>query len=176
MDGMQLARYIRKTDQNMILLFITAFNDFISDGYDVSALNYLQKAVQPDRLWHELDKAALIHRRLEEESLVIRTADGFVRLPLHSILYIDMQNHYAAVHAHSGTRSTRMTIDEFLGILPCIFVCCHRSVIVNVLKINILRKNFAILSDETNLPISRSRYANVRTEYLKHFPAVLPYG
>ncbi|MDR2374890.1 MAG: LytTR family DNA-binding domain-containing protein [Treponema sp.] len=44
-NGIELARELRKDDGRLIIVFVSAFDDFIGIGYDVSALHYLLKPV-----------------------------------------------------------------------------------------------------------------------------------
>ena len=57
LDGVTLAKEIRKTDTHVQIVFITGLPDFIAEGYEVSALHYLMKPIQPEKLWSVLDKA-----------------------------------------------------------------------------------------------------------------------
>lgn len=63
MDGVQLAKKFRQTNQVMQLVFITGFPDFMTEGYEVFALHYLMKPVRKEntfirshskgeRFWH----------------------------------------------------------------------------------------------------------------------------
>ena len=36
-NGVELAKDIRKTDEKLVIIFVTGFADYISEGYDVSA-------------------------------------------------------------------------------------------------------------------------------------------
>ena len=38
MDGIQLAETIRRSDKNMLLVFVTSFTQYVLKGYDVAAL------------------------------------------------------------------------------------------------------------------------------------------
>jgi DNA-binding LytR/AlgR family response regulator len=44
MDGVELARLLRRENSAVQLLFITGFPDIIAAGYVVSALHYLNEA------------------------------------------------------------------------------------------------------------------------------------
>ena len=57
MDGVALARKIRKEDKNMQIVFITGYMDYIADGYDVEALHYLLKPVAEEKLFLVLNRA-----------------------------------------------------------------------------------------------------------------------
>ena len=41
MDGVTLAKKLRKQNETMQIVFVTGYSDYISEGYDVSALHYL---------------------------------------------------------------------------------------------------------------------------------------
>lgn len=48
MDGVTLAREIRKTNKSVQIVFITGYSDYIADGYDVEALHYLMKPLKEE--------------------------------------------------------------------------------------------------------------------------------
>lgn len=43
MDGVALAKAVRKAGGAMQIVFVTGYSEFIAEGYDVEALNYLMK-------------------------------------------------------------------------------------------------------------------------------------
>lgn len=45
MDGIALAREIRKHNRQMQIIFVTGYMEYIQEGYDVEALHYLLKPV-----------------------------------------------------------------------------------------------------------------------------------
>ena len=45
MNGVELAKQIRKSKKPVQIIFITGFPDFMAEGYDVSALHYLMKPI-----------------------------------------------------------------------------------------------------------------------------------
>ena len=49
MDGVTLARQVRRDSEDLQLVFITGYWDYIGEGYDVSALHYLLKPVRQDK-------------------------------------------------------------------------------------------------------------------------------
>lgn len=57
MNGVELARKLRADGEELQIIFITGYYDFISDGYDVSALHYLMKPVADSKLFEVLDRA-----------------------------------------------------------------------------------------------------------------------
>ena len=57
-NGVELARRVRKGDPDVQIVFLTGYTDYIADGYDVEALNYLLKPVDRAKLFGVLDRAA----------------------------------------------------------------------------------------------------------------------
>ncbi|MDE7206835.1 MAG: LytTR family DNA-binding domain-containing protein [Lachnospiraceae bacterium] len=57
MDGMELARKLRRIGWKTILIFITAYADYVFDAFDVGAFHYLVKPVSDKKLVEVLHKA-----------------------------------------------------------------------------------------------------------------------
>lgn len=50
MNGVELAKTIRRDNETVQIVFITGFPDFVGEGYEVSALHYLMKPVSIEKL------------------------------------------------------------------------------------------------------------------------------
>ena len=57
MDGVTMAREIRRDNQTVQIVFITGYSDYISEGYEVAALHYLMKPVNEQKLYAVLNRA-----------------------------------------------------------------------------------------------------------------------
>ena len=89
-NGVELARRIRRVNREVQIIFISGYSDYISEGYDVDALNYILKPVDYEKLAKVLDKAAERIKTVER-ALFLETADGMVRVPLYDIVYIEVR-------------------------------------------------------------------------------------
>ena len=58
MDGVTMAKQLRKNNDIVQIVFITGYSDYISEGYEVAALHYLMKPVKEEKLCSVLDRAA----------------------------------------------------------------------------------------------------------------------
>lgn len=58
MDGVTMAKKIRRENQTVQIIFITGYSDYISEGYEVAALHYLMKPVKEEKLMDVLSSAA----------------------------------------------------------------------------------------------------------------------
>jgi two-component system, LytTR family, response regulator len=150
------------TAQMPVTVFVTAHNEYAVQAFEVHALDYLTKPVEPQRLQATLvrvreriaSQAALITQ--EQMKAVLSTLenggvsrqdfpkrllvhngirDSFVNI--HEIDWIEAADYYACLHVGSKTFMLRETIKELSNTLdPAKFVRIHRSVIVNVEQVN----------------------------------------
>ena len=81
MDGIALAREIRKHNRQMQIIFVTGYMEYIQEGYDVEALHYLLKPVSQEKIDSVLDRAV---ERLKTADAVLLVESGgeVLRLPL----------------------------------------------------------------------------------------------
>ena len=57
MDGVTMAKHLRKENDTVQIIFITGYSDYISEGYEVAALHYLMKPVKEEKLCSVLERA-----------------------------------------------------------------------------------------------------------------------
>lgn len=55
MDGVTMAKQVRKDNEAVQIIFITGYSDYIAEGYEVAALHYLMKPVNREKLFTVLD-------------------------------------------------------------------------------------------------------------------------
>ena len=67
-NGVELAKKIRIKNKEVQIIFITGYNDYISDGYDVEALHYILKPVYKEKLYEVLSRAC---ERLKKEEAAL---------------------------------------------------------------------------------------------------------
>jgi len=167
MDGVELARQIRRGNETVQIVFITGYPDFIAEGYDVSALHYLMKPVKEDKLFEVLDKAA---ERLAkpEQTVLVQTADATVRIPVGDILYVEAFAHNVVMQTKTTAVETRANIGEIEKSLGNTFVRCHRSYIVGLRHISRITKTDVVLDGGKTIPLSRRLYTEVNLAFIEY--------
>ncbi|MBQ6121485.1 MAG: response regulator transcription factor [Clostridia bacterium] len=159
LSGVDLAKQLRRKNDAVQIIFVTGYSDYIAEGYEVAALNYLMKPVQREKLFATLDRAAERLAR-DEKTLVLETADGVVRVPLRQIRYADVQGNYVTVHAREDY-VVRRTMAELAASLDERFHRLGRSVIVNLTCVRRVSRREVILEDGTAIPLPRGAYEAV---------------
>ena len=156
MDGVTLARKIRSSNKSVQIIFITGYSDYIAEGYEVEALHYLMKPLKEEKLYNVLERA-LSKVIQNEKSIVINLSDEIVRIPLHEILYIDVDRNYITVHANKDY-IIKKTLSEIEKELDERFFRIGRSAIVNLKFINRVTKQDVYLSNGVTLQLPRGIY------------------
>lgn len=167
MNGVELAKTIRKTNSTLQIVFVTAYYEYFSDGFDVSALHYLIKPIAPEKLWPVLDKAVenLAYRL---RSVLISTAEGDVKVPLGDILYVEAQNVHLLIHTPGKVFRTRMTLLAMSRELDETFFKIHRSFIVSLKYIQRISRTDVTMINGDILPLSRGSYDAVHAALIRY--------
>lgn len=172
MDGIELAKRIRKEDKFLNIIFITAISDYIGEGYDVDAINYLIKPIEEKRLYECLDRG--IQRIPREEKIILVDVDGeTIRIKQEDIIYIEAFSHSININTKAKKYSTRKNI----GIIEKeldekSFIRCHRSYIVGIRHIKKIGKIDIELDNGNVIPVSRRQYSNTNMAFIRYFRGV----
>ena len=168
MDGISLAKRIRQDNETVQIVFVTGFGDYISEGYEVSALHYLMKPMKQDKLFAVLDRAVAAIQKTER--VVLLPVDGeMLRLPVGQIEYVEAFSHAVAVTTEADTIQVKMPISEIEKLLGEGFVRCHRSYLVGLKHIARLSRTEVILDSGKALPLSRSAAAFVHKAFISYY-------
>ncbi|MDQ3477538.1 MAG: LytTR family DNA-binding domain-containing protein [Pseudomonadota bacterium] len=180
LDGIQVARTLAGQKPQPAVVFVTAFDQFAVAAFEVAAVDYLMKPVEPARLQRALDRARdyVEHRR--DDAATSQAASkwidefwasdlsGLVRIAARDVTRVSAERDYMRLHV--GRRSWlvhhSMTALED-GLDPDLFVRLHRSAIVRKDFITGFSRNpsgrwIARLADETEQPVGRLYSDRVR--------------
>ena len=166
MDGVTMAKRVRRDNEAVQIVFITGYSDYISEGYEVAALHYLMKPMNREKLLTVLDRA-IEKRRQQERCLILESAGELVRIPFYDIRYLDVRQNYVTVHAKDD-HTVKRTLGDFEKDLDNRFCRVGRSMIVNLSFIQRVNKTEIRLSDGTVLPLPRGAYEPLNRAIIQH--------
>ncbi len=166
MDGIALARHIRREGSRTEIVFITSHFEFISEGYEVDALHYLVKPVSEQKLSEVLDRAA--DRLAAEPASVIVTCDGeTVKLYEADILYVESFAHYIEIHTRLGVFRIKESIAAFAAKLSPDFYRTHRSYLVNLKAVERIARTGVTLTGGIVIPLARGKYDSLNRAFIE---------
>ncbi len=180
LNGIDVARALSGSAAGTPVVFITAFDNFAVAAFDVDAIDYLMKPVQPDRLARAL---ARVRAHLDDgprtaatpatayvEEFWVPDHNGLVRIAAADIARITAERDYMRLHVGARSWLIHRTIAKLERELdPGLFLRVHRSVIVRRDTVTGLYRDetghwTARLSDGAEQRIGRSY-----VEEVKHF-------
>lgn len=168
MNGVELAKTIRQSNNSLQIIFITGFPDFIAEGYEVSALHYLMKPVSAEKLHAVLNKAAA-NLAKSEKRLCITYERQTDFIPLSQILYLEAQKQYVMIHTDSEAYRMKVSLSDLEKQLDEYFLKCQRSFIVNLLYVARIKSNCVVLKNGTEIPIRRGIVEKIGKEIIRLF-------
>jgi len=159
MDGVTMAKQLRKNNDTVQIVFITGYSDYISEGYEVAALHYLMKPVKEEKLCSVLNRAV---EKLSKNEKVLNFEIGgeMTRVPVYQIRYADVLGNYVTIHALSDIK-VKMTLGELEKQLDERFYRVGRSTVINLTQISRVTKTEIKLSDGTAIPLPRGAYDGI---------------
>lgn len=169
LSGMELAGKIRKENEEIPILFITGYEKYMAQGYDVAALHYLLKPVQKEKLFEILDGVS--QKKKPEEKLIFPVAEGHFLLPPGKIWYVEAMGHDCLLCTAEEKRQIRMSMGAVLKLLGGRkgFVQCHRSYLVNLQHISAIARAEIVLDDGRRLPVSRRAQKEVNEAFIQTY-------
>jgi len=165
LTGFEVARRLLEDGPASHIIFVTAFDQHAIEAFEVNAIDYLLKPVDPARLEIALQRARrrissdrqlageagssiasdqlekivqlVTERQNRRERLAIKVGERFLLVQAEEILYASLADESITVVTgqHTGTSNYR-TLDELQARLdPGVFWRVHRSHLVNINKI-----------------------------------------
>ena len=189
LSGLNLAREIMTIDNTISIIFITGFNNYAVEAFEINAIDYIVKPIRIDRLDITIDKLNTMHQRgllnqspktdvidlLEDDNtfdfrkIAVFDGEEYHLISAEDILYIEVKSKYTDVITKNKTYNTKKTLDFWENRLKKQgFFRCHRSYIINlkhIVKISPMFKNNYILRLQgilIDIPVSKNHLIELK--------------
>lgn len=154
-NGMEAARQIRTFDEEILIVFVTGYSDYVFDGYKVNALDYIIKPAGTERLAEVLGRVREQLWKQREEVYVFKTSEGTFRLPFSAIKYFYSDRRKVNLVSKEKEYAFYGKLDEVEGQLDGRFVRIHQRYLVNPDKVTHIGNECVVIEGE-ELPMSRA--------------------
>ena len=161
--GVELAKTLRRGQYKGEIVFLTAFKEYVFEGYQVRALNYLLKPTGYEPVRECLDT---VFSALHDENYIYRYRDEIIKIPYHDILYLTSAGHRIVIFTKERTYLQTDLLRNVIHYLPQQFAQCHRTTVVNMHHVIQIRSKELVLSDKSVLPVSESYLGSVRSTFV----------
>lgn len=169
-DGMDLAERIREkwTGQQPIIIFVTGYEHYVFDAFDVGAFQYLLKPVDEEKFAKVFARAvARIESAKEKPALTLQFANATKTIPLDDIYYIESSNHKVILHLTDGEFASYVKIGDLEMELQGHFFRVHKGYLVNLSYVAGYTKTEVALTNGAKLLISKYKYQEFVKAYLR---------
>jgi two-component system response regulator LytT len=190
LTGFEVARRMLDGPPTAHIIFVTAYDQHAIEAFEVNAVDYLLKPVDPPRLEQAVERARrrvpshdqlerlaqLVSERQERrKQLAVKVGERFLLVRAEEIIYASLaEDSINIVTGHLAGTSNYRTLDELQARLdPKVFWRVHRSHLVNINQIKEIvpwfSRNYILRMKDpkaTEIPVSRSQTRRLR-EYLK---------
>ena len=181
LDGIGVARALAERQPSPAVIFVTAFDQFAVAAFEVEAVDYLMKPVEPARLQRSLQRGRDYLERRETrpstrpvlsphlQEFWASDLSGLVRIAARDIDRVSAERDYMRLHVGRRSRlihHSMAALEE--GLDPELFVRLHRSAIVRKDFISGFTRNqsgrwIARLADGNEQPVGRLYSDRVRS-------------
>lgn len=169
-NGMELAKELRKQNDKISIIFVTGISDFIGEGYNVYAINYLLKPIDENRLFEALSAASERSNTSDNKKIVLEIDGETIAIYEDEIEYLEAFSHSTSVYTKSGALEVQSGINAVMAKFSADkFVKCHRSYGINLKCVKLIKKYEVLLDSDKTVPISRRMYNDVNDAFISYY-------
>ena len=170
-NGLDTAREIRKSDRSTVIAFLTSYESFAIQGYEVKAERYILKQ-QPSNMYKEQLTSLFNEYRLKHKMFVYNNVNKAFSARLSDIQYFEVYVRTITVHVFDGDNKTF----DFYGRLSELeesytadgFVKVGKSYLVNISNIKHIDKNGLYMLNGDFISMGRSVRTKVIEVYMDY--------
>jgi two-component system LytT family response regulator len=174
MPGINGLQFVKSLTQKPLIIFVTAYQEFALDGFELDVIDYLLKPVAVERFLKACNKAITTFEQAKRNTepdtekrrkYIFLYADyNLIKVNHEDITYIEGLKDYVKIYLHNAPKAiiSRVTIKSLESQLPVDdFFRVHKSYIVNLDHVHSIRKGRIKIAD-VEIPFSDS-YKDVIT-------------
>lgn len=172
MDGMEVARLMRQNNKDMILIFVTAAEEYVFQAFDVGAFHYLVKPFS-DEKFIEVVKSAVekldehLADEMDEKYMMIQSAGSHIKVYLKDIVYAEVYNRKVIIHTRNDDIEYYGKLQDLSDKAGSDFFRTHRAYLVHFKYVERYDNNYVTMKNGTAL-IAKKNYSEFVKQYLKY--------
>ncbi len=170
-NGMELARTIRKNTQGIqpIIIFVTGYEKYVYDAFDVEAFQYLLKPVDENKFTDVFERALmkiLSDKQKKEKVLTVSYGSVNKSIAFSDISFIESVGHKVIIHQKNENFEYYANMSDLEQELQGQFFRIHKGYLINLEYVESYSKKEVELSGGERLLISKYRYQEFVKAYL----------
>ena len=144
---------LKKLNYSPLVIFTTAHSDYAVKGFELDIVDFLLKPFSKERFMQACSKVHKLlnnHQDQLNKFLFVRDRYSSIKLAFADILFIEASGNYVNIHLQDKRILARLTMSYLEKILEGnVFKRVHRSFIVNIFKIDKIKKGIILIGKQT---------------------------
>ena len=170
-NGMDTARELRKKDKDVILIFVTAVEEYVFQAFDVGAFHYILKPIDDAKfigvLHKAVDELGSKSKNVNEEEeryLLINSGGVHTKVIFDDIVYAEVFNRKIVIHKLDDTIEYYGKMSDLESLAGDSFFRPHRAYLINFKYVEkydastVYLENGSVLMAKQNYPEFVKRY------------------
>ena len=166
LDGIETAKLLRRKGMKGIIIFVTAYPDFVFQGYEVHAFHYILKPYRKEKIEEVLRQALHELDLSKEQYFVIEQKARVIRIPLSQTIAFQSDRRKVEALLEEDFVAFYGRIDEVCRELPSCFIRIPNRYIGNLNYVTTLEKDRCILGSRS-FPVSRAFRQELETAFAR---------
>lgn len=167
LNGIETAKALRGLGSRAQIIFVTSYRDFVFQGYEVRALNYILKPYEAEKIAEVLHTALKVLDITAEKYFLVEKKDLRISLPLSSIKYFSSDRRQVRAVTTQGDYHFYDKLNDLPRRLNTSFVRIHNRYLVNLNFVQKITGSTAVVAGE-ELPVSRSCRAELEMAFARY--------
>lgn len=168
LNGFELAKILCKEYKQTLIVFMSAFDNFVYDSFEYFPFAYMRK----ERIAQELPKVLkrIVDKITEpERNIVLCTTAGDKLVDTNDILYFESDRNYYIAHlVHGKSYACRGTLSEIEDQMKALdFFRIHSAFLINLEHVERISENGFVLLKNITLPIAQRRLKDFKKVYME---------
>ena len=168
-NGVEIARELRKSDPDCLLIFTTTSTDHAVEGFKVRALHYLVKPYSEKEISDLIDEI-LSRIPVSGKYIDIKVNGSNIQVPFRSIVYAEHFSHMIHVHTSKARELvTRQSFEAFNALLKMDprFYQCNRGIVINLEHAVDFDGTVFVMDNGNQIPVSQKLVRNARETFME---------
>lgn len=173
-NGMETARELRKKDNNVILIFVTAVEEYVFQAFDVGAFHYIVKPIDgakfADVLYRAVDvlnSQSMDVKEQEEKCLMINNGGVHIKVMTEDIVYAEVFNRKVVIHKMNDEIEYYGKMSDLETFVGDSFFRPHRAYLINFKYVERYDSTTIYLERGTAL-MAKQNYPEFVKKYMKY--------
>lgn len=173
-NGMETAKELRKKDKKVIIIFVTAMEDYVFQAFDVGAFHYIVKPIDDEKFADVLCKAVeewksqSVHiREPEEKYMMINNGGVHRKVIIEDIVYAEVFNRKVVIHKLNDEIEYYGKLSDLEALVGDNFFRPHRAYLINLKYVEKYNATTIYLEKGTVL-MAKQNYPEFVKRYMKY--------